>query len=1172
MVTRTLKLGLLYALEALAALLALAIFAAAAVLWRLSDGPVALDFMGPQAERALAAAFAAEQVSFGSLEARFDPETALLFISAREVRVAGPDGVQLARIPALEAGLAIDSLLLGRIEPVEILIRGGSVSIVRRADGAAGAGLGAPEQVMARARSGSDRGGDVEALFILLRDPGGAGSRLGRLRRVSISEAGVRVVDDMAGGAWLLSGADINLSRDAGGLAASLSGDLATPAGFTPVEARIEAGADLESLLLRLRFSGLWPRAVAPASGRLAFLGALDAPVDADLFISASRDEGLRAASMTIEAGAGRLHAGGADREFTGAALTAIYDPEEGEIAFVDGRIESGALFTGFEGRIHEMRRFEDALPREWRYDLRLEDGGLNAEGFFEIPPRWTLVEAEGAVSTDALQITFDRLAADIGDVAVELSGEAQLREAGGRLLPDLRLSGPIRGNLTTQIVIGHWPMPLGDGARSWVASNVLGGRLRDARLEMDISADSLAAGQLQDEELSLSFGFDQASFLYVSTMPPVENASGEAELLGNAFRLIMREGRIGDIALTAGLVDIPQLAPRGAPARFGVRGRGQAADILALIDEEPLRLPSLYGIEPRSIGGAGEIRFEMTRPMLSEVPVEDLRFSVDGAFSGVGADGLVPGFELSGGRIAVTADERRLRIEGTARVGATPADIEWVETFNTPEDEPSTRLGLSAVLDARMMDELGVPLRRFIDGDVQVNVSTEGRAMRLSAMEIAADFTTAALEAPGGVWRKPEGEPGAVLVSLDFTPDGAMTLNSLRADAEGLAVELSARLGEDGRLIEAAAERFEIDGYANLAMRAARADDGEGALHISLSGAYLDAREFIASLRDFESGEPLPPLVLEADLARVRSAESAYYGETRLHIETGETGLEMLSLSARGETGPLTLEIAPGTDGRRRITARAPDFGRVMSAFVTEGYIAGGTLSLEGDMPPPGESGDIVLRGAARDFTVVGMPVLARILAAGSLEGLGALLSGQGIGFETLEAELRFRPGLLQIENGRAAGPAMGVTASGTVDLNARSLAFDGTLAPSYGLNSLFGGLSLVGGLLVSRAGEGVIGVTFSVEGPYENLTVFANPLSALAPGILRRIFEGTAAARAARERAERERAAQPPQEMTPEPDSDLVEPSEGLVFPDDPIIELESPPDAGEAQEDAG
>jgi hypothetical protein len=76
-------------------------------------------------------------------------------------------------------------------------------------------------------------------------------------------------------------------------------------------------------------------------------------------------------------------------------------------------------------------------------------------------------------------------------------------------------------------------------------------------------------------------------------------------------------------------------------------------------------------------------------------------------------------------------------------------------------------------------------------------------------------------------------------------------------------------------------------------------------------------------------------------------------------------------------------------------------------------------------------------------------------------------------------------------------------------VNVTERTIDLDGVLAPAYGVNSFLGNLPLLGNVLVSRPGEGVVGVTWSLRGPYTATRVGVNPLSALAPGILRRLFE---------------------------------------------------------------
>jgi hypothetical protein len=60
------------------------------------------------------------------------------------------------------------------------------------------------------------------------------------------------------------------------------------------------------------------------------------------------------------------------------------------------------------------------------------------------------------------------------------------------------------------------------------------------------------------------------------------------------------------------------------------------------------------------------------------------------------------------------------------------------------------------------------------------------------------------------------------------------------------------------------------------------------------------------------------------------------------------------------------------------------------------------------------------------------------------------------------------------------------------------------------FGINSVLGNIPLLGTLITSKEGEGIIGMTYSVTGNTDEPVASVNPLSALAPGILRRIFEG--------------------------------------------------------------
>ena len=65
------------------------------------------------------------------------------------------------------------------------------------------------------------------------------------------------------------------------------------------------------------------------------------------------------------------------------------------------------------------------------------------------------------------------------------------------------------------------------------------------------------------------------------------------------------------------------------------------------------------------------------------------------------------------------------------------------------------------------------------------------------------------------------------------------------------------------------------------------------------------------------------------------------------------------------------------------------------------------------------------------------------------------------------------------------------------------------GTLVPLYGLNNMFGQIPIVGLFLGGGSNEGIFGITYEVTGSTANPRPQVNPISAIAPGLLRKFFE---------------------------------------------------------------
>ena len=66
------------------------------------------------------------------------------------------------------------------------------------------------------------------------------------------------------------------------------------------------------------------------------------------------------------------------------------------------------------------------------------------------------------------------------------------------------------------------------------------------------------------------------------------------------------------------------------------------------------------------------------------------------------------------------------------------------------------------------------------------------------------------------------------------------------------------------------------------------------------------------------------------------------------------------------------------------------------------------------------------------------------------------------------------------------------------------------GTVVPSYTVNQVLGNIPILGGLLTGGKDEGLFAANYKMNGSLEDPKVDVNPLSILAPGILRRLFSG--------------------------------------------------------------
>ena len=85
----------------------------------------------------------------------------------------------------------------------------------------------------------------------------------------------------------------------------------------------------------------------------------------------------------------------------------------------------------------------------------------------------------------------------------------------------------------------------------------------------------------------------------------------------------------------------------------------------------------------------------------------------------------------------------------------------------------------------------------------------------------------------------------------------------------------------------------------------------------------------------------------------------------------------------------------------------------------------------------------------------------------------------------------------------------SLGFTVEGKLDRKKHVYALKGNVVPARFLNSILNNIPLIGPMLSGGEGEGLFGIAYTISGSFDNPEVSLNPLSILAPGFIRKLFQ---------------------------------------------------------------
>lgn len=1039
------------------------------VFWRLSEGPVSVEFLDDQLEAAFNSAESELEVVVGETLIAWGGWDRNLELRARDWQVVRPDGGVVAVLPEMHVRVSVSALLNGTIAPTEIDLVGIVLDLFRREDGSFG--------VTPKAEPGEDREGQDFGLIapIVLqqllseRDPE---APLSYLRRVSITDAALNLRDESLGLSWKTPRATVVLERADPGLRASASFDLQYEEGpSAKIDGALLYDRSIGSLELVLSFDNLNPQQLAGLAPQLKALEGID----------------LRA-----------------DGSLTGAM-------------FPDGRIETISIDLNSLGGTA-------ALPEIYAEPFVLQDLALAA----------TYTGADRLLGIDDLSFTLD-LGEQPGP-AMAVSANLQWSDAGLGAAIEAKVA-----DIGADDIPLIWPVDSPGNGRAWVQENVTAGGATDASIHASLSLPDMDPDNLLIQRLDGSYRFQDLEIHFLRPMPPITGLNGTAVFDATSMTFSVEEGGIGEIRSPGSTVKLYDFETQVPKAQIDFAPQGPLSAALELLNHPRLRLIEDLGLDPATITGNAQAQVQMAFPLIDELTFDGVEIEAQGKLTDIAIRDLLLGQGVTEGNLDLDLQKNGMTLIGGAVFAGIPLEIQWEEFFEGATDF-TTQLDISAprVLAAELAD-LGLETGEYMEGPFSASAQVRERGDGSGEAAVSANLSSARLALPFLEWEKPAGAAASVAAVLLFDNSGLLAINGVDFDAGDFTARGAFSVDPESQDIVSASFselRLQQSFLVNTTLRGY----GEG-FEVNVGGGELDLTKLLAEEEEDAAAQEEAPPEQEAEetytplrvagerLQKVTFAEGRYLEDVGFELQRGLEGWEVIKLEGRvpralwrsggrneDEDGAIAekrflFDFGPGVDATRPsdygLLFRADDVGALLRAMDWLDTLEGGQLEVSGYSPAPLPKGPLEAQVEAVNYRLVQAPLMARLLSAALLTGIGDLLSGEGIGFNRFTGDFTLEDGVMRTDLLRAYGPGLGITIKGQANFETDRVDLGGTLVPAYAVNRILGSIPILGDILTGGEGGGVIGVVYSMEGPLEDPEISVNPLSALAPGFLRGLFE---------------------------------------------------------------
>lgn len=827
-----------------------------------------------------------------------------------------------------------------------------------------------------------------------------------------------------------------------------------------------------------------------------------------DVTISAVRtgDQAEPALGASVDLEPGQFYMDGDQQELSGGRINLAYDFDKQKLEIAKSRVQFGATSVPLTGALIDLDKIDAAAGKGFGIDL-LVSGGTAAPTASGEQPLAFDIQATGRYLVTDRELEFPNMR--VSSPAGGLFGSLHVRL--GDVSPEISFAGQSQ-QLQTTAVKQLWPFWMASKGREWVQRNLFGGTVTDASISVFIPFGRLdeAVGKglkLDKNQIRIAFDIADTRMNVAGDIPPIRDMNAHFDLSGPRATISIKSGTAffpsgRSVSVGEGTFVLPSTYDKPLMAELNLPISGAADAVGELLTYKPIQVLQRAGFVPEDLRGKVSAKVQARIGLISSQNPPPAEWKAVLQLQDLDVAKPFSGRKITGLDGVLNADPKQVSLDGKGLIDGIPAGIKLVE----PTDKSSNvqpQQTITATLNNDQREKVLPGLNDIVDGSVDVELNRIDQ----DRQAVTVDLGRARLSLPWIGWSK-GGGIGATATFEASGPADNTELKNFVLKGDGFGANGSLVIGK-GNLVKADFDSVKLSSLDDFSVSVKR---GKGGFDVSVSGESADARPIIARLKSSSGGDSdhSGSISVRAKLGRVvgfndeklRNAEMTYVS----------SGGRLQTLNFTGVTDSGEAFVAQ-TKGNGVINVTSGDAGSVSRFADLYQHMMGGLLNMQIRLGAGDNwDGSIDIRrfslvNEQRLHSIVSTPVGEEQRSLNSAVKRNIDTSAQR--FQRGFARIVSQNGVVSIENGVVRGDQVGAVFQGMVRDQRGRMDMTGTFMPAYGLNRLFAELPLIGIILGNGTDRGLIGITFKLTGKLESPDLIVNPLSIIAPGVFRNIFE---------------------------------------------------------------